>query len=186
MQEQLALLKRDGDMVRAVRENADFSQQEVASAIGMARSTLQRVENGEMFMAMAKLLDMLEMCGVTNQAFFNRLFSKHDYTPQEETDLDQSLADWVVSLPIHSKRLLHEMAYDNWGGDILQMIELSYMDTKLPLLARVAVSEMVLGNYTICSARGEVKPGMEPPDVEGLRETNQKAREAAMKGKESY
>lgn len=186
-QERLELMAREAQLITEIRVRNDWSQQYVASAIGIARSTLQRVENGEMFMAKGPLYDFLGMAGFSRKTFNLIVLNENKFDLEDDEELDEALCETVKSLPMHSKRLLRDMLISEWGGDPLQLIELSAMHSQTKLDQRLLVSETVVHNYMLCRDMGVLAhPEYEQPDAEALQETNRKARDAAVKGNQSY
>ncbi|MCM3388117.1 helix-turn-helix domain-containing protein [Ureibacillus chungkukjangi] len=66
-----------GQVIKYIRTNKKITQQELATAIGMTRPYIARIESGKNSISSDKLTEILEYCNVTYNEFF---YIKNDYT----------------------------------------------------------------------------------------------------------
>ncbi|MDI7743673.1 helix-turn-helix domain-containing protein [Lysinibacillus fusiformis] len=65
-----------GQVIKYIRTNKKITQQELASAIGMTRPYIARIESGKNSISSDKLTEILDYCNVTYNEFF---YIKNDY-----------------------------------------------------------------------------------------------------------
>jgi len=65
-----------GQVIKYIRTNKRITQQELASAIGMTRPYIARIESGKNSISSDKLTEILDYCNVTYNEFF---YIKNDY-----------------------------------------------------------------------------------------------------------
>jgi len=66
-----------GQVIRYIRTNKKITQQDLATAIGMTRPYIARIESGKNSISSDKLTEILDYCNVTYNEFF---YIKNDYT----------------------------------------------------------------------------------------------------------
>ena len=70
-----------GQVIRYIRTNKKITQQDLATAIGMTRPYIARIESGKNSISSDKLTEILEYCNVTYNEFF---YIKNDYKPSSK------------------------------------------------------------------------------------------------------
>lgn len=179
-----------GRLIRRLREEKGYSQQFVANAIGVARSTIQKVENGETGTEDAKFWEFLELVGgVSEPEFYHMLENEIDRPlSDEEARIDSELRAVLKYTPLHIKRILHSVFCRTWGGDVERLMDLVAIHRDLTLMQRLGHSERYVAEYRLDADMGILRnDGLEPPNVERLDMVNQeKAREALIAGQNIY
>lgn len=70
--------------IRALREDSDISQKEIAKALGMAQNTYSQYETGVIAWTDALLLKLADYYGVSVDYLLDRTKRKEPYPPSEE------------------------------------------------------------------------------------------------------
>lgn len=181
-----------GRLIRRLREEKGYSQQSVANAIGVVRSTIQKVENGETGTKDTMFWEFLELVEVSEPEFYHMLESEIDRPlGDEEARIDSELgAVLKYNTPLHIKRILHSVFCRKWGGDVERLMDLVACHRDLSLMQRLHHSQQYVSEYRLDGELGILQnqgAGLEPPDVERLDRVNKvQARTALLDGKDGY
>lgn len=180
-----------GRLIRRLREERGYSQQFVANGIGVARSTIQKVESGEAGTNDDRFWDFCELMGVSEAEFAHMLeneLARENTVSEEEKRIEDELIVILKYQSLHIKRILHHIFCGGFKGNVERLFDLVAIHVSLPLVMRLQSSRSYVANYTLYKGMG-LLPNQcpEEPDVDALNEVNEKdALTAAMGGKEGY
>ena len=181
--------EKKGRLIRRLREKKGYTQITLAKLLGISRSTLQKVENGETGTDDKKFWEFLDIVGVS-EAEFAHLMEGDEERPisDEEEKINRELRAVLRYMPLHVKKVLHSIFCRTWGGDVERLMDIVACHISLTLMQRLRHSEQYVSEYRLNADLGLLRnDGMEQPDIERLDSTNrEKAREALLSGKEGY
>lgn len=182
-----------GEALRRHRERAGYSQEELASELGVSRSTVVRTElgDGQPVKQFAALLKFWRVCNVPAKQGFQELINADDYRQAEAGSrsgqikrLQDYLEDFAPDL------IISEIDYHYFGGhgsdpEAVQQLVTAYLH--LPLHMRHSISQMILADY-----RQAQRMGLDPcpegthPDLDLLQKAIDAGFQASMEGQEAY
>lgn len=181
--------EKKGRLIRQLREKKGYTQVTLAKLLGISRSTLQKVENGETGTEDKKFWEFLVLVGISEAEFAHMMESDEERPLSEEEErLNNELRAVLRFMSIHTKRILHFIFCRDWGGDVERLMDIVACHISLTLMQRLRHSEQYVSEYLLNEDLGLLKnDGMEPPDIDRLDKVNrEQAREALLNGKDGY
>lgn len=101
--------------------------------------------------------------------------------------IEQALEALLKKAPMKWKRALLYLFYGSHGSSPNSVIQLMLAHLHLPMHSRVGQAGLILQNYEMAELMGElVQPNNILPDIEVLRESIQKGKNAVVSGQNGY
>lgn len=181
--------EKKGRLIRQIREENGYTRATLSKMLGIAPSTLQKVENGEAGTEDKKFWIFLDIFGLTEAEFAHRLEADDGRKiSEEEARIDRELRAVLKHMSLHVKRILHFIFCRDWGGDVERLMDIVACHISLSLMQRLRHSEQYVSEYRLNADLKLLRnEGLEPPDIDRLDAVNrEEARAALLSGKDGY
>ena len=154
---QIELAERFADMWRKSRVEAGKSQDYMAKALGVSKTTIQNWEAGTSCPNQMKGFEWFEALGLQALPYYLELFfpSDNDTTSEEDEKIEKALIKYIKAMrPAERKKLLFIM-YGQHGSEFEELLELLTAFFHTPDENRITVAQNICTNFEIAEATGK-------------------------------
>lgn len=164
---QIELAERFANMWRQSRERAGKSQDYMAKALGVSKTTIQNWEAGTSCPNQLKGFEWFQALGLQALPYYLELFypsESGDISSEEDEKIEEALIQYAKALrPSERKKLLF-VVYGQHGSEFEELIELMVAYFHTPDENRITVAQNICTNFEIAEATGTTvaKDGIMP------------------------
>lgn len=183
--------ERFAQMWRSSRAAAGKSQEYMARALGVSKKTIQNWEEGTSCPSQMKGFEWFTVLGLHPLPYYLQLLYPEEYADlspvADDAAIEEALLETIRGLDSNAKRKLLFILYGDSGSSPRGLLELITAYLHTPLKLRINVAGLVLTNYEISKAHGEiVAPEHVLPNEETLRRCLSNSLHAVLNGSEFY
>lgn len=155
---QIELAERFAQMWRKSREDAGKSQEYMAKALGVSKTTVQNWEAGTSCPNQLKGFEWFQALGVQPLPYYLELFfpsKSGNVSSEEDEKIEEALIKYAKALrPSERKKLLF-VVYGQHGSEFEELIELMVAYFHTPDENRITVAQNICTNFEIAQATGK-------------------------------
>ena len=185
-------IKRISDLMFHAREKTGVSQEEMAEALDMSRTTVHRLETGDKVPNMAEFIHWYRVLGLNWFRDVLRLAHPELYDDFEGSaaDVEQKrngLFRYLAECPPAEIEKLAFLIFGEHGSDWPSMLDEYCANAHCSMHCRAAVCNLIISNYDIEAASGGlVAPDKAMPNMDNLRAAQAAGQAAAKLGRNEY
>lgn len=178
------------DMWRRAREDAGFSQEHLAKALGVSKSTIQNWEAGITSPSHDMGFEIFHILGLQPLPYYLQVIYPDTYNIEKmssDTGIENMLHALIRDLPPEERRKLLYVLAGNHGSSSLAIIDMVTAHLQTPLRDRLNVAQSIYINYEIAARSGNIQqPGKVQPNMDRLLAGIQLGKEAVLVGHGEY
>lgn len=178
-----------GNIVRSIREGADFTQEYVAFEMNVGRSTVARWETGESLINVLEWKQYCEVCHKDPVRATLELMLPAVFTEEQRADKTHAVLDYYIH-NVAPEHVLQELLYvinGNHGSLPEAVMHLVTADLHTPLYMRHGIAQTISTNYKQAQRMGlDPCPDSIQPDIDMLDAAISAGFDATMDGREGY
>lgn len=191
MRSRLERSQQFGLMLAKSRNDAGFTQKQMAQALGKSVNTIQNWESGVGSPNYLDLEDWFATIGMNMHSYMYDYDHPDMLSPIDQSTpvpkLLESLNQFFSALPEVSIRKFAFNIFSRAGADFKEQNNMIYLHNITPLFYRINVAVSVRENYKMAEARNELLNKNEFPDsLDQLETVIEAAKESAYSGKQGY
>lgn len=185
-------IKRIAELLFKAREKAGVSQEEMAEAMQMSRTTVHRLETGDKVPTMEQFLDWYQTLGLNWYRDILRLahpeiYDDFDGSAEDVEQKRNGLFKYLADCPPGEVEKLAFLIFGEHGSDWLSMLDEYTANAHCSMRSRAAVCRLVIENYELEAATGElVDPAIAKPNIANLRAAHTAGQKAAQLKRNEY
>lgn len=172
------------------RTDAGKSQEYVAKALGVSKSTVQNWEQGLSCPNQRQGFEWFKVLGLPPMPYYLSLLYpefESDLSVMNDEQVDAALLALMKDLPTEVKKKILYIALGNHGSSPLAVLELMVAHLQLPLQARVSSAVALRTNYEVAEAcHALVGTDEITPNIEVIEKAYAAAKKAVKERKTSY
>lgn len=172
------------------RADAGKSQEFVAKALGVSKTTIQNWEQGLSCPNQRQGFEWFKVLGLPPMPYYLSLLYPEfdsDLSVMSDEQVDAALLALMTDLPTDVKRKILYIALGNHGSSPLAVLELMVAHLQLPLQARVSSAVALRTNYEVAEAcHALVGTNEITPNIEVIEKAYAAAKKAVKERKTSY
>lgn len=177
-------------MWRTSREDSGKSQEYVAKALGVSKSTIQNWENGTSCPNQMKGFEWFQVLGLQPMSYYLQMMfpsMQGISNKSDDKEIEEALIKCIKACTPEQKRKLLYLFYGDHGSSPSGVIELMTAHLHTSLRDRINVALCVAENYEMANAKGLlVGDNHIKADMEVLRTSLKNGRTAVIENKNSY
>lgn len=182
--------ERFANMLKRSRADSGLSQKEVASRLGISRTTVQNWESGYSCPTQLEGFNWFRALGLPALPYYLQVIYPDEFSGSDsdvEEEVDAALKLIISSLPLDAKKKLLYCAGGEHGSNPLAVLELITAHLQTPLASRLSVAEVIRSHYEVALAVGSlVRPEHIQPNLALLNAAYLQGRAAVFRGADSY
>lgn len=186
----MEIAERFAWMWRTSREDSGKSQDYVAKALGVSKSTVQNWENGTSCPNQMKGFEWFQVLGLQPISYYLQMMYPSIEGISNKSDdklIEESLITCIKACTPEQKRKLFYLFFGGHGSSPSGIIELMTAHLHTSLRDRINVALCVAENYEMAQAQGNlVGDDHIKPDMDILRKSLKNGRIAVIQNKNSY
>lgn len=186
----MEIAERFAWMWRTSREDSGKSQDYVAKALGVSKSTVQNWENGTSCPNQMKGFEWFQVLGLQPISYYLQMMYPSIEGISNKSDdklIEESLITCIKACTPEQKRKLFYLFFGDHGSSPSGIIELMTAHLHTSLRDRINVALCVAENYEMAQAQGNlVGDDHIKPDMDILRKSLKNGRIAVIQNKNSY
>lgn len=185
-------IKRIAGLLLKAREKAGVSQEEMAEAMHMSRTTVHRLETGDKVPTMEQFLDWYRTLGMNWYRDVLRLahpeiYDDFDGSAEDVEQKRNGLFKYLADCPPGEVEKLAYLIFGEHGSDWPSMLDEYTANAHCSMRSRAAVCRLVIENYELEAATGDlVDPEKAKPNICNLRSAHCAGQKAAQLKRNEY
>lgn len=184
------VVDRFAAMWQKSRTDAGKSQEFIAKALGVSKSTVQNWEQGLSCPNQRQGFEWFKALGLPPMPYYLSLLYpefESDLSVMNDEQVDAALLALMKDLPTEVKKKILYIALGNHGSSPLGVLELMVAHLQLPLQARVSSAVALRTNYEVAEAcHALVGTDEITPNIEVIEKAYAAAKKAVKERKTSY
>lgn len=184
------VVDRFATMWQKSRTDAGKSQEFIAKALGVSKSTVQNWEQGLSCPSQRQGFEWFKALGLPPMPYYLSLIYpefESDLSVMNDEQIDAALLTLMKDLPTEVKKKILYIALGNHGSSPLAVLELMVAHLQLPLQARVSSAVALRTNYEVAEAcHALVGTNEITPNIEVIEKAYAAAKKAVKERKTSY
>jgi len=176
--------------LKAARRRQNKSQEYMGLEMGVSRKTVQNWEKGVSSPSIDQCIlwfEILELSPLPYLFQFVHPNMENISAKEKLEDLRYALSQLVETIPEEGVRQLLYLFYGDHGSSPRAVMNMVTAHLQTPLHDRVSNAHMILNNYEMAYASGELTDITHiQPDVEFLNDSIEMGKQASIKGNDNY
>lgn len=183
--------ERFARMWKASREDAGWSQADIAKALGVSKTTVQNWEAGTSCPSQVKGFEWFETMGLQPLTYYYKYIifpdELEDIENADDKEITDTLMHVVSSLPTNYKLKLLYMLSGEHGSSPAAIIELMNAHLQTPLRDRINIAQLVVTSYELANETHNTQnPDKIQPSIDTINYALKKSRIAVLASEKSY
>ena len=184
------IVNKIGKMLSSSREFANVSQDTMAKAMGVSKTTVQKWESGAIPIQLIRVFEWFDCLDVPPMPYiWSLIYESFDNIKPADNDknIEDALIDSIKGMSNSSKRKLLYLIYGSHGSAFAAELELFVAYAQLSLREKLDIANVIRLDYHIAKERGELLDKNDiQPDMELLDKALQSAYQSVTNSKQSY
>lgn len=197
MYNNVEISEKFAEMFRRSRQDAGeisgkyISQEYMAKALGVTKTTIQNWENGTSCPNQFKAFEWFQALGLQPLPYYLRLLYPDTFgkDPRDlaEKEIEDALIALMVTFPLEYKKKLLYWFYGEHGSSPFCILEMVTAHLQTPLQDRLNIAHNIINNYELAVVKGTTKsPDAVQPNIDLLKEAYERGRRSVVDGKDNY